>query len=188
MPKNKRFLLLRGSTIAILWIMLSMAGCTSEGVVSPPVSYEPDGSPTPFRISPTLSPPSDDWPSRWLRGIPCRPPCWEGITPGQTTSAEAADILQQSPIVTDIEIASVPLYPETGLIQWEWVSTGEDGGGALFDSQTPSSPIYLIYPDLPMWFTFDDVIRAYGEPTHVVARAVHGPDIDSGISYQLTVI
>jgi len=172
----------------MLWIVLSSGGCMSQGVTISPVSREPGASPSPYSASPTTPPLSDDWPSRWLIGVPCRPPCWEGITPGQTTSVEAADILQLSPVITAVEITTVPLFPETGLVQWKWRSTGENGGGALFHSQIPSSPIYLIDPDLPTSFGFGDVIRAYGEPTHIIARARHGPDIGSGISYDLTLV
>jgi hypothetical protein len=34
---------------------------------------------------------------RWLTGNPCAVPCWEGVTPGHTTVADAIKILNQNP-------------------------------------------------------------------------------------------
>jgi hypothetical protein len=85
-------------------------------------------------------------------------------------------------------MAAIPLFPEVGMVGWKWVATGGDGGGALFDSQIPSSTIYLVCPDLPASFSLHDVIQAYGEPSHVLARSYHGPDIGSGIFHDLSII
>ena len=42
-------------------------------------------------ITPTLSPMSD-WLVRWLNEPVCQPPCWENITPGKTSFADALTI------------------------------------------------------------------------------------------------
>src|SRR5688572_2209141 len=38
--------------------------------------------------------------THWIDGIPCEPPCWQGITPGQTTAFQAVEILRSNAIVT----------------------------------------------------------------------------------------
>jgi hypothetical protein len=42
-------------------------------------------------ITPTLSP-QPDWLVRWLNEPVCQPPCWEKITPGKTSFADALAI------------------------------------------------------------------------------------------------
>lgn len=138
-------------------------------------------------LTPTKPLPPKDWPYRWLQGIPCRPPCWEGITPGQTTAEKAITVLSDSPAIATAEIIIDPLIPDTGWVIWNWLD-GVKGGEAIFDTQGSSNLIYAIYPDLPAFFRFGDVIRVYGDPSHVIARSYHGPDIASDIFYDLSVV
>lgn len=130
----------------------------------------------------------EDWPTRWLKGIPCRPPCWEGITPGQTTAEEAVEILRRSPIIATVEITIPRLTPERGVVTWNWASTGRRGGQAIFHAQTSSNFIYTVEPYLPVSFRLGDVIQAYGKPSHVIARSYYGPDIGSGVFYDLSIL
>jgi len=46
-------------------------------------------------------------------------------------------------------------------------------------SSSPTSTISTIYPDYPTSVKLGDVIKAYGEPSHVLARALPNPDSDS---------
>lgn len=136
---------------------------------------------------PTKPPPPVDWPSRWLKGIPCRPPCWEGITPGKTTPAEAVEILRSSPLVANAKMATDPLLSSLGYVIWDWVG-GRAGGEANYSTQALTQTLYIIGPYLSTSFRFQDVIQAYGEPSHILATAAHGPDIGSGISYYLQLV
>jgi hypothetical protein len=79
--------------------------------------------------------------------------------------------------------------PEIGLVVWSWVGTEkEQGGQALFHAQTPSSPIYVVEPYLPVSFTLGEVIQAYGEPSHVVARAWVLPGSSDVAAYELSIL
>jgi hypothetical protein len=82
--------------------------------------------------------------ARWLQTIPCRAPCWEGVTPGQTTPAAAVRLLQQSPIITNvqqIEFHDVHL----GYITWDWL-THQKGGEAHYHTDTLTQTIENIHP------------------------------------------
>ena len=171
--------------VAILLVVLAVLGlgaCESQsGSPHTATSVQP----TPL---PTKSPPSKDWPYQWLKGIPCRPPCWEGITPGQTTATEAVEILNRSPVIATVEMTTSPLIPERGHVIWSWVGReGREGGWATFHAQTPSSPIYIINPLFPASFRLGDVIQSYGEPSHIIAKAFHRPDSE-GVDYNLIIL
>ncbi|MBU0491269.1 MAG: hypothetical protein KKA73_14725 [Chloroflexi bacterium] len=136
--------------------------------------------------TPTKSPPPADWPTRWLRGIPCSPPCWEGMIPGETTAAEAVEIWRASPVIDTVEISIPRIMPDRGIVTWTWVG-GKDGGEAIFHAQTTDNPIYIIHPYLPTSFKLGDIIQAYGEPSHVAAIVTSRPD-DDGIDYSLSIL
>ncbi len=183
-PSGKRWLHLQGYAILLVLAVIGLGSCISlPSVPSTATSIEPTSSTT--LPSPTKQLPPQDWPYRWLKGVPCRPPCWEGITPGQTTPAEAAEILRRSSLIATVEVTTTRLTPEMGEVRWSWVGKeGRDGGWAVFHSQTPSSPIYAIYPYFPASFRLGDVIQAYGEPSHIIAKAFRRPDSE-GVDYDL---
>src|SRR5262249_40010397 len=54
----------------------------SSGTTTTPETSPQFVMPTPIEGKPA---PPDDWTYRWLQGIPCVAPCWEGITVGQTS-------------------------------------------------------------------------------------------------------
>ncbi|HLF27419.1 MAG TPA: hypothetical protein VJG32_13885 [Anaerolineae bacterium] len=79
------------------------------------------------------------------------------------------------------------LTPEYGEINWDW-SEGQGGGRASFHTNSPDQTVYAVSPDFPTSFELRDVIQAYGDPSHVLAAAGHGPDFGSGISYDLWIV
>ncbi|MBU0491270.1 MAG: hypothetical protein KKB13_05410 [Chloroflexi bacterium] len=134
-------------TYAILLVLATIAlgACVSQPAPpGTPTPVPPPSAPSP--IPSPKPPPPADWPTRWLKGIPCRPPCWEGITPGQTTAEEAVEILSRSPVIARANATTLPVpNPEMGLVVWSWVGTeDEQGGQALFHAQIPSSPVYPV--------------------------------------------
>jgi hypothetical protein len=175
----------RKCAILLILAVIGLVACKSGSEIpGPSVSTEIASSP-----SPTKQPVSEDWPYRWLQGIPCRPPCWEGITPGKTTANEAVEVLCRSPVIATVEMATSPLIPEEGYVTWTWVGRqGQEGGLATFDAQTPAGPVYVIEPYYPASFRLGDVMQAYGEPSHIIARSYHGPDIGSGVFYDLRIV
>ncbi len=107
------------------------------------------------------------WEDRWLKGIPCRLPCWEGVTPGETSADDAVEILRKSPIISKVKIQdSNRSY--SGGIDWDWAAGGL-GGSAYFNNGKPQQTILWTQLSLPP-FTLAEVIQAYGEPSHIVAR------------------
>lgn len=67
--------------IAVLSVLGSLVACLGEIPSSTDEAY----------ISPTLSP-QPDWLARWLNEPVCQPSCWEKITPGKTSFADALAI------------------------------------------------------------------------------------------------
>jgi len=170
----------------LLSITISFGACVSPSD-GPNNATPTELASTPARTPlPTKPSPPGDWLGRWLKGIPCRPPCWEGITPGQTTPIEAVEIWEQSPVITAVKIVTLGITPETGIVTWNWVSSGEKGGEAYFHTQPPSSPIYAIHPYLPPC-KLRDVIQAYGDPSHVAATSYY-PSDSSDMFYSLSIL
>ncbi|HSQ18189.1 MAG TPA: hypothetical protein VLM83_10855, partial [Anaerolineales bacterium] len=50
--------------------------------------------------------------NRWISGTPCAPPCWEGITPGQTSADEAIEILISNPMITNVDDTYFSMYDQ----------------------------------------------------------------------------
>lgn len=141
------------------------------------------GSPQPFpTLTPTPQPTGPDRPPpgferRWLQGIPCAPPCWEGITPGRTTLTDAVRLLQESPAVQPQSVLFRPWgQPEEGLgyIEWRWRGSEGNGGEISYDHAQGEAIVTDISPYLDISFTLGDVIAAYGEPTHIHATGFTG--------------
>lgn len=125
---------------------------------------------TPVVATPTGTnlPPPQDWQYRWLKKIPCGAPCLEGITPGKTTASEAMEILSQNPLVKNVR--REPSYGyKWESVSWNWVVSGQTGDA--FYPHSNSETIITITPHFGMYYSFRDVVQAYGEPTHIVAIA-----------------
>jgi hypothetical protein len=187
--------------LLMLIMSLTVAAC---GEVSIP-NYSQNVTVTPAYEEETLSPitpqptvaakltviPSvGDWRSRWLRGIPCRPPCFEGITPGITKAEEVVKILQQSPV-----IAATREYPKSGEIEsvtWYWVEgfrslEEPDGRGGMVSFDSKTSLVKEIDTQLGE-IKLSDVIRAYGEPSHIVVFKDTNYDDVSKYFYYLRIV
>ncbi|HYF64117.1 MAG TPA: hypothetical protein VD886_14945 [Herpetosiphonaceae bacterium] len=140
--------------LAAVGLIAALAGCAETSAV-------PTASPA--RAAPKAYP---ELLARWLGGVPCRAPCWEGITPGQTTWAEALELLRASQLIDQARFPSAQSEDE---VDWNWV--GERYGGLL---RTSSGTVSMILVDLPEDVLLRDVIAAYGEPSHVAAAAFRG--------------
>lgn len=66
--------------VVVLSMLDSLAACSGEIPATDQA-----------HITPTLSP-QPDWLVRWLNEPVCQPPCWENITPGKTSFADALAI------------------------------------------------------------------------------------------------
>lgn len=155
--------------LAVSIVRIAISICVLTGIAACTETASPTATPPPptstFAI-PTKPAPPEDWQTRWLKGVPCSPPCWEGITPGQTSRTEAEQILAQSPL-----IASTKIYTST-IPQgstWKWTQGDTSGGSTYYNQEAPQT-VYGIWPAYRTSFTFRDIINAYGEPSHIMAR------------------
>lgn len=111
-----------------------------------------------------------DFNNAWLEGNPCSLPCWQGITPKETTLAEAIEVLNQLSFIKEIE----PSYDE--MIHFLWDFGGLHPlpyGGTLYYQKEPPYLIDQIELTLPT-ITLGEVIAAYGEPNYVLVDAYTG--------------
>jgi hypothetical protein len=111
---------------------------------------------------------------RWLSGNPCNPPCWEGITPGQTTLKDAVDLLQNNPLIGQLTIYADENRPNSGEISWSWPGVEKRGGRVFYAriGDVAGSVVYAIWPGFGEGVRLGEVIQAFGEPSHVKIREV----------------
>jgi hypothetical protein len=117
---------------------------------------------------------------RWLEGIPCSPPCWEGITPGQTTAKQAFEILKKSPLI---------LNPKLGYeaVNWNWANNDALGGEVRFERSDLNQTIYWIRPSIKVKFSLESVIERYGEPSHIIAFKFEPSPVSKTAGYDIVV-
>ncbi|MBP7686354.1 MAG: hypothetical protein KA765_00495 [Thermoflexales bacterium] len=159
-------------SLFVAFVLLSTVSCSS-----PVKNTEiPPQATVQSIIIPTKPNPAADWSDRWVKGIPCKPPCWEGIIPGQTSASEAVKLLNASPIVFQAEMTSTTHLSDDGTVIWWWLSGIMRGGEAYYHARSPDQIIYAISPYFPRDFTLREIIQIYGEPSDIIARAYHNPD------------
>ncbi len=163
--------------MAVMLIIVGLSGCqTTLQMTSTPTVPTLELTPTSaIGSAPTLE--TVLWQENWLKGIPCRPPCWEGITPGKTTASEVVQILKQIPYIIpeSVTMGVSSLVPEIGDITWEWSGSRHDFGRALFDGNTPQQTVREIGLPFTRPIFLKDFIQIYGQPTQVVVRAGCNP-------------
>lgn len=136
----------------------------------------------PFPVTPSLKTeqltisarpiPSSGWEKRWLQSIPCKPPCWEGITPGVSKEDEVRKLISSNLLISSAEVSMLPKEPYK-TVTWYWVD-GSFGGELRYTKQTSNDDgvITYIHPSYPIPISFKEVIAAFGEPDTVIARAM----------------
>lgn len=112
---------------------------------------------------------SNDWESRWLNSIPCRLPCWEGITPGQTTVTQAVKLLTQSGLVEKVNLNDT--LSRRGTIEWTWLKNNQKGGLASFYTKEDPQIIKYIRPFYGKTYNYEEINKSYGSPSHILATA-----------------
>ncbi len=112
------------------------------------------------------------WPQDWLLGIPCKAPCWQGIVPGVTTVTDTITILEGMGDTININVSTSPISSDLydgaiGNLTWDWQEHGKVWGGM----EVYGSPltVYSILIGNAGHASLEDVIAAYGEPSHVSA-------------------
>ncbi len=173
-----------------LCVSLVGTSCSSERNHAIPVPSLPQTPISTQITTPVIKPtPEADWQNHWLRHIPCRAPCFEGITPGLTTASDAVNVLNASDVAINVKARSIP-GEKNGAVTWSWASPSYSlyYNDALY--LTDDEIITQIRPDLGT-FKLGDIIKSYGQPTHVSARASFSspldrePDYTKGPDYML---
>jgi hypothetical protein len=180
---------MRQRLIAGLLIILVMAGCSTRPEAEPPAITSSSASVTP---TPAAALPPKDRQRAWLQGQPCAPPCFLGITPGTTSQTATLALLQSTyPPVEPETLHSTNSDPRH--ISWLWVPLDKTAGvNAYYYEQPPRlsvAPVNTIISMIasgPDMVRLDEVIAAYGDPSHVLAVAHDYGEL--GLRYYLSVV
>lgn len=98
-----------------------------------------------------------DWKKNWLNNATCAPPCWEGITPGQSSLQEATEFIEDIPRV---EIQ----YTSKDEIEW-WANSYR---GRVVTGDGYSTILYITTQfDSDEYISLQDAISVFGQPTDV---------------------
>ena len=129
-----------------------------------------DGQPTSVIPTPAIN--SQDWLTMWLSKPICQPPCWENITPGETSLSDAVKIITQIPDVRLNETELTP-YPPVEEIFVGW-SFGQFGDGTVTAHEDGIIVEIELSPNEKSTLTVDDVIKSFREPSSVVRADCFG--------------
>lgn len=100
-----------------------------------------------------------------VTGVPCSPPCWYGIHPGQTAVEEAIKIVRGLPFVVSDSLKRAKEGLPSGFdegVTWKYIGgTHPAHGGALYARQ---GTIVWMRVSLPRGLRLADVLVTQGEP------------------------
>ena len=111
---------------------------------------------------------------RWLGGIPCAPPCWEGIVFGQTSAGEVRDILESNLLLDEFDIGLLSPERNLGYVYFAFLVQDNQGylvtwhGEMHFDDSSEEQVIHHMQLEGPPT-SLGDLIQTYGEPSYAGA-------------------
>lgn len=121
-----------------------------------------------------------------LTGEPCEPPCWQGLTPGESTQEQVAEFIRVSGLVDPQS-----LYPgrlsrdgQRVGVSMQWRSRAVGGRGTnSFTIEDGILKGIIIYPDYDI--TLDSLLERYGPPEKVAVgiTGVHIPSVGVTMFY-----
>ena len=103
----------------------------------------------------------------WLKKPTCYPPCWNRIIPGKTSLFQSLGILLSAGNVAEVNIEK---FGDFGTVEWESEELQNSEGGRFF-YDSANSIVYAVEPSFKCCSSLKDVIRIYGEPSHVIILA-----------------
>ena len=134
-----------------------------------------------------------DWQRAWLRGEPCAPPCFLGITPGTTTPADLEALMRAAyPAVNPMARRSTDSNPSA--LSWRWAGQRDDSELTAYFYEVP--PRFTVAPvdtvvsvvaAVPQMATVSEAITVFGDPSDVLAVAHKDPQ-DDALVYLLAVV
>jgi hypothetical protein len=99
----------------------------------------------------------DVWLDHWLKKPDCLPPCWENITPGQTTLSDAKAVLENK---IDFTVTGI----QGGILEFQ---LGEIASGRLVsDTDTMIQMVWLVFAQNSQ-LKIGDLISSYGFPPEI---------------------
>jgi hypothetical protein len=142
-----------------LMLILTLVACGPAVVVTPTVSPVPS-----FASAPSPAPSSASKSEMFFGDDTCSWPCWQGITPGVTTSSDALQLLQVSPVVSKSTVQSEERRPGIGTARWHWGI-----GSILFDCSMEWKDGIVSGISLTAFskFSIEEMISRFGPPEKV---------------------
>jgi len=119
-----------------------------------------------------------------LTGEPCAPPCWQGLTPGESTLEDVSEFMRTSGFVSPLTVfhGRITRGGEVVGVSIQWDSTNGRGGGdfAIEDGVLKDMFIYPSYH-----LTLEDLVERYGPPEkfHVMVTGPHVPLLQVTLFY-----
>jgi hypothetical protein len=119
-----------------------------------------------------------------LTGDPCEPPCWQGLTPGESTLEDVNEFMRTSGFVSPLTVfrGRITRGGEAVGVSIRWDSMNGRGGGdfAIEDGVLKDMFIYPSYH-----LTLEDLIDRYGPPEklHVMVTGLHVPALEVTLFY-----
>lgn len=136
-----------GKTLFLIIVVAGLSGCVGY---STPVPETPDDS--------------------LITGQPCMPPCWQSLTPGQSTWEEVSKFLEISPLVKGNFVSIDTEKTDKAFTQpWWWANEDRDPqrmNTFAVDQEGKLSAINLT-PNTTIMVS--QIIQAYGAPTYITA-------------------
>ncbi len=97
-----------------------------------------------------------------VSGEPCGAPCWNGITPGETTWSEAVELVQNNAAFSDFESESAE-----GLMQAIWRKAGTEQYCCRLLAEEETGEVTYVFLAVSPGMIVDEVLRQHGEPTYI---------------------
>jgi hypothetical protein len=135
--------LLLGTLISILLL----AGAACQPVITPTPSIYP---PVPTVVEPGLA-----------HGEPCSPPCWQGLKPGKSTSADVAETINQ--VKASGWAKSVTLFPRGGFA----AHPSSNPLRGMISVAVDEGTITEIYGEPLFYYSVEEMIEQLGEPASI---------------------
>jgi hypothetical protein len=123
-----------------------------------------------------------------LGDVPCVAPCWQGITPGQTSEQETVRILHNSTANGPFAEATISDPNDMGEITVRWLTRNAKmpfGVSALSELRIRQGIVHHIYLALDIGLTAQMVLDKWGEPskTYVYSVGIDPPHTAMTLCY-----
>jgi hypothetical protein len=179
MKSNKIKISVLAVLIVSISILLGIVACKTQPNPSQPMSPSlTQVSPTMFTAPPTPTHPplSNAELANFFGDTSCLWPCWQGITPGITSGAEAIQKLNDSPLVLKNSIHIEEPRTGFGDAKWYWKISDKQ---ALEGNMEWRNGIVLFNALTPPMISIEEIINRFGPPEKIdvinCALTVEGP-------------